>query len=321
MQVKSLLLLIVFLAMVGCDSDVDTAYEDVNGFTLISQGAKLAKSRPVHLSLRSEKRPWFVRSGSSYIEKLMVNYPSEQDVVGSVGRVQGSVFMNFLSGLEPANMGRCDASTATKRGSGRPQTSSPSLIEFERIEVDGPINVIGEYSAYPEVVVYGDDNLLPFIEAESREGVLRISAPSGSICYGVQPAVYFRGPQFRSVSITGSATVELHDVFSRRLDIDVGIRSRLVAFGHVNLGAVALGAYASADLSSLIMDNATVELEAQSDAQLRVTKSIVGSVEQSGTLHLEENIVSEEIAGDGRIEYFSVSTQDDSTESHTPGLN
>ena len=322
MRFRRLILWLFFCFVIGCGNESTTMDVD-SDFQFVSSGAKLAKDTSGILPLSPPKRDWTVYSGGGYDDGADSNddFPSVRGYAAGNQLRQSSVFLDFLIGRDLPNEGRCNESVALRRGSGRPQTSTPSLIEFSKLEVDGPLKVYGEYSPTPEVMIYADDNLIELIGAEARDGILSISAPSDSICYGIQPAVYFRGPQFRSVSVTGSASVELFGLFSRQLRINVGAGSRLLAVGHVNFGSVALDNYASAELSGLQMDSAQVQLSAHSTAHLRVTKSVVGSVEQYGALNLEENVRSEEITGAGSVDYFSVSRADASDRGHGPSLN
>jgi hypothetical protein len=79
--------------------------------------------------------------------------------------------------------------------------------------------------------------------------------------------------------------------------------------------------YASAELSELRIGSARVELSVHSTAHLRVTKSVVISIQQHGALNLEENVRNEEIAGAGSIDYFSIFMSDKTAETHGPSVN
>ena len=177
-----------------------------------------------------------------------------------------------MAAIEPANPGRCERSQAERRGSGLPQLSTPSLIEFDTIEVDGPFQVFAEYGPTPSVMIRADDNIVPVITAEARDHVLRIFMPSASTCFGIQPTLYVRGPEFSHLRTTGRSAMEVFNAHGRHLSLDVGTQSRIAVHGRVELAVKvdvddALGA---AELQGLRASSAEIVMTTGASAELRV---------------------------------------------------
>ncbi len=312
--------ILISLVICGCgpESDSVTYAEAVN---LVSGGAVLAKRLQNDAVVTVDRSGWTYFSTENNQDDFLTQEVSVNELMRSPAVDQSLAFMTFVSGLEPRNEDRCIRSNALRRGSGVPQITAPSLIEFNQVEIRGPVTVIAEYNPTPAVVIFADNNLISLIETESRNNVLTISVPSRDICYGVQPRIYVRGPQFDTISLREQSNLEVYGLYSRSVDIDAGNGSRIEVRGQSNRVHLRMAPHSSAELGALTVDNLDIDLAEHSDAEVVVTKSVIGSMNQDSRIRLNSTVQSEEITGDGVIEYLDMSSDDPPPNGLEPGIN
>lgn len=312
--------LLLNLCFFGCGQKVESdTYSE--GGNLVSAGAIVAKPIPMGATMGLDRSAWRFFSAERSEETPVSLRMSTEELMRAPSVTQSGAFMTFIEGLEPPNEFRCQTSAMRRRGSGRPQLTAPSLIEFSQIEISGPVTVIAEYSPTEAVVIYADDNLIQLIESESRNDVLRIAAPAHDICYGIQPRVYLRGPQFSSIALRDQSNLEVYQLYARGLEIDAEGGSRVEVIGKANRVQLRVARYSSAELSGLAVDNLDIELGEHSDAEVMVTKSILGSINQGSRLRLNSTVQNEELTGEGLVEYTEVVDQEPGPAGLEPGVN
>ena len=139
-------MLILSLVFLGCGtkSDSDTYANSAN---FVSDSAVLAKRGVNDMNLALDRSDWTFFSAENSQDERRAPVLSINEVLRSPTVNQSPAFRSFVNGLEPKNEGRCERSNALRRGNGLPQFSAPSLIEFSRVEIQGPVTVIAEYSS------------------------------------------------------------------------------------------------------------------------------------------------------------------------------
>jgi hypothetical protein len=153
-------------------------------------------------------------------------------------------------------------------GSGVVTTETRTVPAFERVDVGGEYDVVVRVGATRSVVIAGDDNLLPLIRTEVREGTLHIESEEDlrprdgiRIEIGIE--------SLRGIHSGGSSDVAVRDVRSPAFDASVSGSSELSADG------------AFGDLSASISGSGEIHMDGTANA-------IDGQVSGSGELDLLE---------------------------------
>ena len=153
-------------------------------------------------------------------------------------------------------------------GSGVVRTETRTVPAFERVDVGGEYDVVVRVGATRSVVIEGDDNLLPLIRTEVRQGTLHIESEDDlrprneiRIVIGIET--------LRGIHSGGSSEVAVRDVRSPSFDASVAGSSELSATGDFG------------DLSTSISGSGEIHMQGSADA-------IDGDVSGSGELDLLE---------------------------------
>ena len=105
----------------------------------------------------------------------------------------------------------CNFPGNSLKGSGNVVEESREVAPIHRLVVDGPIDVYLNQGEEQSVSVKGEDNIIPFVTTENREGLLRISLEklprSKPIRSTKEIKVYVTVPSITSLRVSGSGDV------------------------------------------------------------------------------------------------------------------
>lgn len=97
-------------------------------------------------------------------------------------------------------------------GNGRPGSESRDLPVFTKIELGGAYNlVLTQDSATQSLMIHADENLLPYIKTEVRDGALRVYSDD-NICDDVKIAIAMN--ELTNLDVSGAVEVEMTNRFS-----------------------------------------------------------------------------------------------------------
>jgi hypothetical protein len=151
-------------------------------------------------------------------------------------------------------------------GSGVTTSQTRAVPAFDRIDIGGAYDVVVRVGATRSVVLEGDDNLLPLVRTEVRDGTLHIESEKDlrprediRIEIGIET--------LNGVHSGGSSDVAVRDVRSQAFDASVSGSSDLTANGEFG------------DLAASISGSGEIHMDGTADA-------IDGDVSGSGELDL-----------------------------------
>ncbi len=125
------------------------------------------------------------------------------------------------------------AAAGTIEGSGNVQIEERSVGEFHGLSLLGSPDVSITVGGSPSLTVEADDNILPLITTEVRDGILHIgSEKSFSTRKGIH--VRLTVPELRSVMIKGSGDVEAEGVYGDLFRVAIKGSGDVVAAGSVD---------------------------------------------------------------------------------------
>ncbi len=106
----------------------------------------------------------------------------------------------------------CDHEQLCIRGNNNIQSESIDLDDFESVELDGAFDVYIKQGRSFEIIVTGDDNILPDVKAYVSDGILKLDLERG--CYRNYDLQFdITMPALHSVHLDGSGNIEV-DNFS-----------------------------------------------------------------------------------------------------------
>ena len=181
------------------------------------------------------------------------------------------------------------------RGSGVRKTEKRDLPAFTAIETTGAFDVQVSCQKSPSFEIEGDDNILPLIETEVRNGVLRVSSHKP---FNTQQPISLRinVADLTSVSSTGAGKFVVSNLKNENFEIRSTGAAYVVAEGQST--AVKIRSTGTGKIDSLDLHAARVEVSVTGAAsvdvyaseQLDVTVSGAGRVTYSGDAKLTKRV-------------------------------
>lgn len=233
----------------------------------------------------------------------------------------------LLIGAAGGLLGPAVASARTV-GSGRVQSETRTIGDFEAIAVAGSIDLEVRQAARPSLTLSADDNLLPLVETVVEPGrhgpTLRVRLRRGETVSTRTPikvtvdavklkAIAAAGSgdvrvwalQTPSLHLTlaGSTDARLEGLAADQLDVSMAGSGNVVAAGRAGQLKLSISGSGDADLSALAADEVKVGIAGSGDAQVTANKALSVSVAGSGDVVYGGAVstVSSKVAGSGSV--------------------
>jgi len=208
----------------------------------------------------------------------------------SIGLVIGLAGCNFIS--NPSNV----------QGSGIAKTENRSVAAFDSLDVNyaGAIAVRSQEQQSLEIT--GDDNIIPFITTEVKNGTLYVRATKG---YSPQQKLQIRvsTPNVKRFVFDGVGEANLSNIKNDRLEIVVTGVGSFSASGETKEVDITLSGVGSVDAKNLRAVNAKVNSTAVGSVDLYVTRQLDINSSGIGEINYYGNpkIVNKQAEGIGKI--------------------
>jgi hypothetical protein len=207
-------------------------------------------------------------------------------------------------------------------GSGVTTSQTRSVPAFDRIGIGGAYDVVVRVGATRSVVLEGDDNLLPLIRTEVRNGTLHIESDEDLEPRNEDIRIEIGIETLNGVHSGGSSDVAVRDVRSDGFDVTVSGSSELTASGEfgdlttsiAGSGEIQMDGTADAidasisgsgelDLLQVRARTARIDVSGSGDAAVRVSERLDASVSGSGEVRYSGRpAVTSDISGSGSVE-------------------
>lgn len=186
-------------------------------------------------------------------------------------------------------------------GSGVRKTEKRDLPSFNAIETTGAFEVQVTCQKPLSVEIEGDDNLLPLIQTEVRNGVLRVTNTKR---YSAKNPILLRinVPDLASVSSTGAGKFRVSDLKNERFEVHSTGAATVVVEGqssNVKISSTGAGKIDTHDLIASKVEvsvTGAASVDVYAGDQLDVTVSGAGRVSYSG-----DPKVSKRVSGAGQV--------------------
>ena len=181
------------------------------------------------------------------------------------------------------------------RGSGVRQTEKRDLPTFNSIETTGAFEVNVTCQKPASFEIEADDNILPLIQTEVRDGVLRVTTTRS---YSATGGILLRisVPDLASVKSTGAGKFHVADVKNDNFEIDSMGAATVIASGLSNALKIRSTGAGKIDAHDLRAQKADVTVtgaagvEVNASDELDVTVSGAGRVTYSGNPKVNKHV-------------------------------
>jgi len=188
------------------------------------------------------------------------------------------------------------------RGSGNRKTETRELKSFKSIDTSGAFEIDINCQKTASFEIEGDDNILPLIKTEVRDGILFVSSEQS-----INPTRAIRLrinlPELFEVASRGAGEIHVVDASGDSLKLQSLGAASIEAAGKAKTLTISSTGAGKVDTSKLIAENAVVEVKGAASVdvytsqQLDVTVAGVGSVQYSGN----PKIVNKHVTGMGSV--------------------
>jgi putative autotransporter adhesin-like protein len=191
-------------------------------------------------------------------------------------------------------------------GAGPRISQTRDVAPFQRIEVDGSVDVEVVPGGSREVVVTAGEHVIDRVSTESRDGVLHLSIRDHGIVIGPDPyddaRVQVSAAALKGLRVVGSSDLTLGRVDAAELSIEVEGSGDVKASGSVgNLIATIQGS-GDAELGDLAARTATVSVQGSGSASVNVSDTLDVTVQGSGDVSYRGRPrVSQDVEGSGAV--------------------
>ena len=189
-----------------------------------------------------------------------------------------------------------------KTGSGALKAEKRSVPAFNAVDISGAYEV--EITAQKEqgVEIEGDDNILPLIKTEVRNGVLEIYNEKA---FSTKNKIRLRisAPVLEGVSTSGASDIVVTGVKSDQFKIDTSGAGSLKASGEAQALEVELSGAGEVDLKDLRAQKVKVTSSGAATADVYASEELTASVSGAGNVNYygDPKVVNQDTSGAGSI--------------------
>ncbi len=188
------------------------------------------------------------------------------------------------------------------KGSGNRKSEKRDLPAFKSIETTGAYDIDVMCQKPASFEIEADDNILPLIKTEVRDGVLYVSNQER---YNTRKAVALRIslPELIAVSSRGAGEITIQDANGDNLKIESTGAASIKAAGKVKSATISSTGAGDIDASRLQTENARVTVAGAASVNVYVTEQLDVSVSGVGSVSYSGNprTVNKSVSGIGSV--------------------
>jgi len=188
------------------------------------------------------------------------------------------------------------------RGSGVRAEADRQVPEFHAIQLETSATVLVKVGEAPSLHLSGDDNLLPEVQTEVRNGVLIVDLHrSGTFRCGLELVI--GTPSLERFDIEGSGEVKIQGLADERVELAIEGSGTIRAQGTAQKLIGSIEGSGSLSLVELAAVDADLSIEGSGSMDVHVAKALHYSIEGSGSIHYAGGPqLAGQIDGSGSIE-------------------
>jgi hypothetical protein len=206
------------------------------------------------------------------------------------------MFVALVAGFSACHIGR------GVRGSGNRKTEKRELPSFKAVDTTGAYDVEVICQKPASFEIEADDNILPLIKTEVRDGVLYVSNQQR---YNSAKAVALRInlPELIAVSSRGAGEITVQDASGDNLKIESTGAASIKATGKVKSATISSTGAGDIDAGRLQSEKARVTVNGAASVNVCVTEQLDVSVSGVGSVSYSGNpkTVNKSVSGIGSV--------------------
>jgi hypothetical protein len=186
-------------------------------------------------------------------------------------------------------------------GTGVRKNEKRELQPFNAIETTGAFDVEVTCQKPASFEIEGDDNIVPLIETEVRNGVLHISSTRG---YSTNRPIALRitVPDLASIKSTGAGNFHVSDVKNDKFDIDSTGAAKVTASGETKFVEISSTGAGKIDAHNLQAEKADVRVTGAASVEVDASDQLDVSVSGAGRVTYSGNPkVNKHVSGAGQV--------------------
>lgn len=200
----------------------------------------------------------------------------------------------------------------TVRGSGNVETEKRSVNGFNGINLSGSGEVILTQAETESLTIEADDNLLPLLETNVRNGTLYIGSTANTSIMPTKPIIFrVSGPNIDKLAVSGSGEIVAETVTADDLELDIN-GSGTIAIDQLvaDLVTADVSGSGSVVLAGSV-DEQRIDINGSGEykAGKLESKTAVVDMNSSGetVLWVNENLDAD-VSGSGQVNYYGTPT-------------
>ncbi|MEZ2442178.1 head GIN domain-containing protein [Chitinophaga sp. RCC_12] len=210
------------------------------------------------------------------------------------------------------------------KGNGHVIKEERQVVPFQRIKVEGSMNVYLTQGAAKAAVIEAEDNIAPLVELVEEDGRLIVRLKRGvSISTHKDLNVFLTTPEINEASLAGSGDLKLDGKFTSRSDVKFNLSGSGNLKGEINAPAVKASIAGSGDMflkgetkevnlsiagsgnfeaDELLSENVSVNIAGSGDADVYASVKLDAKIAGSGNVNYKGTPqISSSVAGSGSI--------------------
>ncbi len=169
------------------------------------------------------------------------------------------------------------------QGNGIEASETRELEDFERITIEGAVDLVARVGAEERsVTVRGDSNIIQRVRTRVRGRTLELDLEHGSYSMKSNLVVEVSVPSLRSLSIEGASDARIEGLAGGAFEVEVEGAGDVILLGRVDQLEIVIEGAADVEARELVAQDAEVSIEGAGDVALRVERSIEVDIEGAG---------------------------------------
>lgn len=235
-----------------------------------------------------------------------------------------NVLKCLLFSLSTVILSGCYVNGERIKGNGNMSTDTRTVSYADRIESLGSFNVEIIVGNTPSVRIEGESNLIPYIQTENTDGVLRIKVKKG---YNIQTSrplkIFVTTPKLELVTLAGSGDIKGNGKFTGASQLEVNIAGTgnvslevntpevkadiagsgdIILVGETRDLSVEIAGSGNFDGMRMMSENVNISIAGSGDVNVFADKKLDVDIAGMGDINYKGNaVVSKSIAGSGKI--------------------
>lgn len=187
-------------------------------------------------------------------------------------------------------------------GSGKIVSEQRSVPPFTAISTSGALNVEVTCQKEQSLELEADDNLLPLVKTEVRDGTLHVRNEK-DYSSGKSIRVRITVPDVAALTSSGAGEFTLADVRNERLEIENSGAATVRAAGETKTLRVELNGATRLQAGNLKAEDVTVEMSGAGSADVYATSELTANISGVGkvTYSGDPKVVNKNVSGFGSI--------------------